>query len=275
MTWYYSDGENQLGPVSEEKLIELRRAGSVTVDTLVWREGLANWAPYREVGPVMKPESTLPSSLPPQIPAPPVVQLAAHEAVCAECGKIFPKAEMIAHGHFSICAGCKPVFMQKLAEGARVGIPGTVAAFRYAGFWIRVGARMLDGILLGIVLDVPLLAIILAQGGNMERAFGKPGEFGTIDILMLAWQLAFYVIFAGYEIFFVGKYGATPGKMVCRIQVVTAEGDKIRYPRAVGRFFAYLLSGMICYIGYIIAGFDDQKRALHDHICNTRVIYKD
>ena len=31
---------------------------------------------------------------------------------------------------------------------------------------------------------------------------------------------------------------------------------------------------MICYIGYILAAFDDQKRSLHDHICNTRVIYK-
>jgi len=31
---------------------------------------------------------------------------------------------------------------------------------------------------------------------------------------------------------------------------------------------------MVCYIGYLIVAFDDQKRALHDHICNTRVIYK-
>jgi hypothetical protein len=31
---------------------------------------------------------------------------------------------------------------------------------------------------------------------------------------------------------------------------------------------------MVCYIGYIIAAFDGQKRALHDHMCDTRVIYK-
>jgi hypothetical protein len=34
------------------------------------------------------------------------------------------------------------------------------------------------------------------------------------------------------------------------------------------------LSGLTCYIGYIIAGFDEQKRTLHDHVCSTRVVYK-
>ena len=43
--------------------------------------------------------------------------------------------------------------------------------------------------------------------------------------------------------------------------------------RAVGRYFAQWLSAFILYIGYIIAGFDSEKRALHDHICDTRVIY--
>jgi uncharacterized RDD family membrane protein YckC len=78
----------------------------------------------------------------------------------------------------------------------------------------------------------------------------------------------------GYQIFFLGKYGATLGKMACGLRVITAEGGKISYARATGRVFAEMLSGMICYIGYIMVGFDVQKRALHDHICNTRVIYK-
>ena len=77
-----------------------------------------------------------------------------------------------------------------------------------------------------------------------------------------------------YEIFFLEKFGATPGKMACSIKVVTAEGGKIGYGRATGRYFSYILSGFICYIGYIIVAFDGQKRALHDYICNTRVIYK-
>jgi uncharacterized RDD family membrane protein YckC len=42
----------------------------------------------------------------------------------------------------------------------------------------------------------------------------------------------------------------------------------------VGRYFSEMLSGMIMMIGYIMAGFDDEKRALHDRICNTRVVFK-
>ena len=61
--------------------------------------------------------------------------------------------------------------------------------------------------------------------------------------------------------------------MVFKLTVVDASGSKIGYGRAFGRSCAEILSQLICAIGYIIAAFDDQKRALHDHMCNTRVIY--
>ena len=63
--------------------------------------------------------------------------------------------------------------------------------------------------------------------------------------------------------------------MACKIKVVTADGGRVSYARAFGRYFAKMLSAFTCMIGYIIAVFDNpQKRALHDHICNTRVVYK-
>jgi len=62
--------------------------------------------------------------------------------------------------------------------------------------------------------------------------------------------------------------------MLCKVKVIMADGSKPTYLRAFGRFWAELLSGMICYVGYIIAAFDGEKRSLHDHICSTRVIYK-
>ena len=276
MNWYYSDGEKQIGPVPEEQLIELRRSGVVTADSLVWREGMANWMRYQEAGPAVNLDAATPTTAqPPLIPVPPYVQPAAHEAMCVECGKVFPKEEMITHGTAHVCVNCKPAFVQKLSEGARIGIPGYTASLRYAGFWIRFGARMLDGILISIVVYVPIIIIVLATGGNMEQALGRSDEFGRMQLLILIWQLFFYVLYAGYEIFFIGKYGATPGKMVCKICVVTSHGEKLTYAHATGRFFANILSALICYIGFIIAGFDKEKRALHDHICNTRVIFKD
>ena len=75
-----------------------------------------------------------------------------------------------------------------------------------------------------------------------------------------------------YETLMIGKYGATLGKMAAKVRVVTAEGGKVSYARALGRYFSKFLSIMICAIGYIMAAFDEEKRTLHDRICNTRVI---
>ncbi len=167
-----------------------------------------------------------------------------------------------------VCAGCKPLFLQKLSEGLQVQVKA--GAFHYAGFWIRFVAKFIDGLILGVVFLVPFF-IFVFQSARVGAA-GRPSLVSEVVPLLL--QLVLVLANMGYSIFFLGKYGATPGKMACKIHVVTAEGGKISYLRATGRFFAEMLSGMVCYIGYIIAGFDEEKRALHDHICNTRVVYK-
>jgi uncharacterized RDD family membrane protein YckC len=81
-----------------------------------------------------------------------------------------------------------------------------------------------------------------------------------------------FAINISYEVGFLGRFGATPGKMACKLKVVTSSGAPISYGRALGRYFASLLSGLILFIGYIMAAFYDEKRALHDRICDTRVI---
>ena len=80
------------------------------------------------------------------------------------------------------------------------------------------------------------------------------------------------IIPAAYESWFVGKYAATPGKMACKLKVVVADSTRVSFARAVGRHFAKYINVFTLLIGYIMAGFDDQKRALHDRICDTRVI---
>ena len=77
---------------------------------------------------------------------------------------------------------------------------------------------------------------------------------------------------ACYEAYFLTTKGATPGKMALGLKVIRADGGPITIGLAVGRYFASFLSGITLCIGYIIAGFDAQKRSLHDHICATRVI---
>jgi uncharacterized RDD family membrane protein YckC len=75
-----------------------------------------------------------------------------------------------------------------------------------------------------------------------------------------------------YSWFFLSRDGATPGKMALGLKVVRADGSKLSTGRIIGRFFSELLSSLLLCIGYIMAGFDEEKRALHDRICDTRVI---
>jgi uncharacterized RDD family membrane protein YckC len=255
MNWYYVDAGQQAGPVDDEQLWTFQRSGKILPETLVWHEGMANWQPLREVQP---DSSGAPATFAATSPS-------AGEAVCAECGRVFNTQEMIAYGGVQVCAGCKPVFVQKLAEGVQPKLaPGVL---QYGGFWIRFAAKLIDGLILLAILIVPMFLVMF----RTMRA-GPPAQVPLWPQILI--QLSFYAVNAAYTIFFLGRFGATPGKMACGLRVVTADGGNVTYLRATGRYFAEILSSVICNIGYIIAAFDDEKRALHDHICNTRVVYK-
>lgn len=252
MKWYYVENGQQAGPVEETEFPQLIRTGKLRADTLVWREGLANWEPFSQ-------------ACPNEFAATTATVAAGAEAVCAECGGIFDKNDMIPHGPAYICSKCKPVFMQKLAEGATINTGG----LNYAGVGTRFGAMVLDNILIGVVNFGIQLAITLSMAtaaqANSSLAVG-------LQLFLIVVSLG---IGAVYETWMVGKFGATLGKMACKIKVVTADGGRVTYPRAFGRYFAKLLSQMICLIGYIMALFDkEERRTLHDRICNTRVVMK-
>ena len=137
---------------------------------------------------------------------------------------------------------------------------------RYAGFWRRWGAVFIDGLV--------MIPITIPANLGFQFSFAKASEGPEFVALAIVLYLLMLVTPAIYMIWMHGKYGATVGKKVMGIKVVMSDGNPISYGRAIGRYFAYLLSGLILYVGYIMAGFDSEKRALHDHMCNTRVIYK-
>jgi hypothetical protein len=123
MNWYYAAGGQQQGPVEDAQFDALINAGTIMPDTLVWREGLANWQPLRE----LRPPATNPSALPPVAGVPPVVggeTGSAGGVICCECGKSFPIDQVIKYQDRYVCATCKPVFLQRLAEGASLVSPG-------------------------------------------------------------------------------------------------------------------------------------------------------
>ena len=189
---------------------------------------------------------------------------------CAECGRPSMADELARFGNLLICPACKNSYAQKLREGAAQPAPA-----RYAGFWIRVVGTLVDGIILGIVAGILQVAVIgslitiprVQPGTPLDPAAFAP-MFGAIGVAYLL-QLA---ISSCYEGFFVAKLGATPGKMVIGVKVVRPDGSPVSLGRAFGRYFSKILSGLALCIGFIMVGFDSQKRGLHDMICDTRVV---
>jgi uncharacterized RDD family membrane protein YckC len=274
MRWYYADGKRKVGPFTEIEIDQFVLEGKITPDTLVWNEKTLKWKPYKtlqddviDVEPVQESSPETVSDTTERTS--PADQLDAQvESLCDECGRSFPVDEMVRYGESMICATCKAPFFQKLKEGS------LSLAMNYAGFWIRVGAKIIDGLVLWLVNTIFSLiagfAMTMIFLGSAENDAFHPGIFIFYG-LMYIMQISFH---AAYDTYFVGKYAATPGKMACGLKIVTADGGKVTYLRAFARHFAEFLSGIILGIGYLMVAFDREKRALHDHICNTRVIKK-
>jgi uncharacterized RDD family membrane protein YckC len=68
---------------------------------------------------------------------------------------------------------------------------------------------------------------------------------------------------------------ATLGKRALGIKVTDANGRRIGFGRATGRFFGKILSGLVFAIGFMLAGWTERKQALHDFLAGTLVVFRD
>ena len=178
--------------------------------------------------------------------------------VCFECKNEFAREDLVEIRGSLVCASCKPILLQKVEEYG-----SAIVTLMPAGFWIRFAALFLDGfVLMGV------MAVFGGIAGVLVFAF----KFSAGIFMFVG--LSYYIIFPIYHIFCLGKYGATLGKKMVKIKVVRMDGSSFGYGLATGRFFAFVLGYFTICIGYIMAAFDEKyKRALHDRICNTRVVY--
>lgn len=270
MKWFYAEAGQQRGPVEDEEFRHLTASGAVQPDTLVWHDGMASWQRWDAV-------SGMPPASPGPVPASPqqldvvapvaAAQPAGDAKFCSVCGSAFSAAALVPIGDRLICINCKPAFLQSLREG-RQGM----STNQYGGFWIRFAARLIDGIIMTIVSGIFQFAGLAALGINLANLGKNPGDVGSVFTIFAVTSLIGIGIQMAYEVYFLVTRGATPGKILLNLKVVRSDGGPLSTGRAVGRFFGNMLSSMTLSIGYIIAGIDDQKRALHDHLCDTRVI---
>jgi uncharacterized RDD family membrane protein YckC len=258
MQWFYAVNNQRLGPVSPAEFEQLVATGVIKPDTLVWCEGMTGWQPYSAVA------VTAGSG-------------AADDGteLCIVSGKRYPRREMIQYEGRWISAEHRDEFFQRVREGVTQPGLGTVPGpFGYGGFWRRFWAKFVDGLILKVVGVLLNMLVSLAL-------FGTYNYFNGVDPYALANRGIVFTLITtcialatnlAYFWYFMARYAATPGKLAFGMKVVRSDGSALSTGRIIGRFFAEWLSSLTIGIGYLMAAFDEEKRSLHDRICDTRVI---
>lgn len=170
----------------------------------------------------------------------------------------------------------------------------------YAGFWKRFVSFIIDKIIISFIGTIILLPVFLVISvvflnstifENYKYSKFTQYSYDFNDnalpeiLLIIAGILIIVFIkivisYFYYALFESSAKQATPGKMIVNLVVVDLNGNRISFSRASGRYFGKILSGIIFYIGYIIAAFTERKQALHDILSgclvldNTKISYQ-
>lgn len=151
-------------------------------------------------------------------------------------------------------------------EGNELYVGPPKPDFPYAGFWVRFAAMSVDGLIVAIVMMVVALPLFILTGGLAQIAQGQEPS-PLISLAEIVITLVYFIALTA------SRHQATIGKQVFGIYVRPVLGGKVSLLRSTGRFFGYVLSYVTLLIGFIIAAFHKQKRALHDLVAGTVVLY--
>lgn len=232
-----------MGPIDAVGFESLVKNTTVRADTLVWTKSMADWQRWSEV------EATT--------------------GVCAVSGGRYLTRDLVPYEGKMISADHKDAYFQRVREG--VAQPSEM---NLAGIGTRFLAKFVDGLIgwvVGAVINLGWSVLFFGRMIFMPNVgdVSDPGAMLGYQGVSFLTGIVFGVL---YQWWFLSRGGATPGKMLLGLKVVRSDGSALSGGRAVGRYFAELLSSLILCVGYIMAAFDDEKRALHDRICDTRVI---
>lgn len=235
--WFYTDAlAAQQGPVDGATLLELNRSGKVRAKSLVWREGMAEWTPFREIAQGLfaaQAGTEVGEEVPP-------VEI----GVCAHSGQVYPLREMLPYGAALVGPEHKEDFVGRLMEGAAVEIEdATERRLEYVGFWWRALSSLLDHMIKMIpsgLCMAPYYVIDATDGlqpgsgsGSLRDATGMTGltvlAYGLGVLASLGLSIA-------YDTWMVGRYQATLGKMIIGAKVVNPDGSRLSYKRAFVRW---------------------------------------
>ncbi|MEL3954130.1 RDD family protein [Stenotrophomonas bentonitica] len=252
--WYFADGQDRQGPLSADDMRQRFQRGDITLATLVWREGFAQWAPLSEAVEELQLQN-----------------LASAASNLGSGIDLRGDYTAIDNGTAPLPGTGGGTYSPYTASAAATGYANAAVVngqdVVYAGFWKRYAAYFIDYILLTVV-TLPLSMIINLTGA------GSGNESVQVALTLVVMLLSMVISIGYYAGFHASRGGATLGKMAVGIKVVRGNGERISFLRAFCRYLATIVSSLILMIGFIMAAFTERKQALHDMMCDTLVVDK-
>ncbi|MGA2500772.1 MAG: RDD family protein [Tepidisphaeraceae bacterium] len=287
--WYFAVAGAQCGPVPVEQLRDMLARGELAADTLVWCDGMSNWVEGRNL-PVLLAPATAPIS----------PQAAAYSHAYPQPAYAQPGYPPEPNASGQPAMGALPLNYYTPSQ----------PPVRYGGFWIRFVAVFVDGMILlipNLVLTFGVqMLFYVAPWQQRNFGTGRPANLtGVLAANLIGQLLTLAVAWVYYAAMESSTRQATLGKQACGLYVTDTNLGRLSFGQAglrsamrhigscvsIMAVAVILVAGpdskslmlstagssvafLIMVVGYCMAAFTERKRALHDMIASTLVVYR-
>jgi uncharacterized RDD family membrane protein YckC len=195
--------------------------------------------------------------------------------ICAFSTKRYPRREMVQYEGQWIAIPYLETYRRQLRERENAR---DVTNIRYAGFWVRLIAKIIDGAVLWaaavtVVWTVARIGFHTAYSPFSHNHLPNANAATIRGMKNVMGPMQFMAIGLVYEILLIRSFNATLGKLACGLRLMSPDGSKLGAVQILARHYAAWISTATLLIGFMMAGWDREKRALHDRICGTRVVH--
>lgn len=138
-----------------------------------------------------------------------------------------------------------------------------------ANFWWRLLAYLVDYAILFVVVTIGTVLVLL-----VKKMIIPAGDGETEDNRYLSALISLVVWIFYNAIFEATKLQGSLGKIICKIIVVDARGQRLSFTQALSRNFGKILSSLLCGVGFLTVLWSPMHQAWHDQMAKTYVIKK-
>lgn len=187
---------------------------------------------------------------------------------CTQCGaQNHPEAKFCGACGAQIVLSVTPVVPMPTSVMAAFGARPLP---KYAGFWFRTLAAVIDGVLVQVAALVLVFPLAFSMGASMADSVSAEGIEAAGGVL--GFFVGLLVQWLWFTVAESSPWQASLGKKLLGLKVTNEEGARIGFAEANVRYWSKILSAILLCIGFLMVGFTARKQGLHDKIARTLVI---